>query len=82
VDLANSSAEAIVQTLFHWATFKVEHQQTSKVGQLTRKSDDVGILQVKLSQLGAVADFNWHLTQGVIIQPQLLQVRHILNIWA
>ena len=62
------------------APIQVQQQQGGQVGHLPGEGDHVGILQVELFQLVALADLDWHLAEGVIVQPQDLQIGKLTNL--
>ena len=80
VYLTNAPCETVVQTFFHGAAFQIEYKKTCKVGQLTWKSDDVCIFEIKLSQFGTLAYFYRYFTKWVVVEPQLLEIWQILNV--
>ena len=74
MDLADAPRVGLAETLLHWATIKVENQQRGKVRKLSWQSNDKGVFQIKLLQFLAVTNLDWHLSQRVVIKPQLLQI--------
>ena len=82
MDLTDSSRVGLTKTFLHWASIKVENQERSKVRKLSWQSNDKCIFEVKLFQFLAFAYLDWHLSQRVVIQPQLLQIRKLPNLWA
>lgn len=82
MDLADASRVGLAKTLLHWATIKVENQERSKVRKLSWQSNDKGVFEIKLLQFLAATNLDWHLSQRVIIEPQLLQIWKLPNLWA